>query len=201
MTDTLDFSQLPHIVRPSDLEEQAEIKARSATLQRIKEQLEGLMNALDAYVLDLASFDNKARILAQREYQVKEAEYDISQKEQKVYALEGDLKNQKEYIATANKELKQREGELLVNKDYLREIEIAKQEYEDRRAEAIRQERLLDEKTKSIAVVNKRQQELDEKEALLERASQIDAERKRLLDVREQRIKNTEIRLHMDQQE
>lgn len=198
---TLNLENFAHITHPTDLDDKEEIAKRSEALTAIKSEIQNLNNMLEAYVLDLATFDSKARILTQREYQVKEAEYDVAQKEQKVYTLEGDLKTQKEYIVTANKDLKEREGKLVANKNYLHEIEIAKQEYEDRRADAIRQERILDEKTKSIEVVNKRQQELDEKEAVLERASQVDAERKRLLDLREERIKTKERQLLLDRQE
>lgn len=202
MNDTaLDLSKFAHITHPSELDDKEELAKRSEALTTIKAMVQNLTSLLDAYVIELASFDSKTRILTQREYQVKEAEYEIAQKEQKVYALEGEIERQKEYIVTANKELKEREGALLANKDYLNEIEIAKQEYEDRRAEAIKQERILDEKTKTVAVVNKRQQELDEKEALIERASQVDAERKRLLDAREERIKLKERQLLLDRQE
>lgn len=203
MSDTtqFDLSAFAHIVHPSELEDKEEMEKRSAALQAVKSQMENLVSLLEAYVVDLASFDSKAKILAQREYQVKEGEYAVAQKEQGVYALEGDLQKQKEYIANANLDLKEREATLLANKDYLHEIEIAKQEYEDRKAEAIRQEHLLDEKAKSLETLNTRQQDLDAKEALIDRANQIDAERKRLLDVREERIKAKERQLLLNRQE
>lgn len=199
--DTLDLSKFAHIVQPSQLEDKEEVAKRSKNLQVIKDLMANFVAACDVYVTDLASFDSKARILAQREYNIQEQEYATDEKEKEVYSREEKIEQEKVYIAKANTDLKEREAKMLTNKDYLDEITIAKEEYETRKSEAIRQEKLLDEKKKDIELLNKKQLELDEKESLLARSSVVDVERKRLLDIREERIKAQMTRLHMDLQE
>ncbi len=198
MTDQLDLSGFPNILPESD---KTDVQKRSDALVKIKESAENFISLITIYVKDLASFDKITQILDEREVQLKQAEFDVAQKEKEVYAEKEKLQREKLYIANATKALKEREEKIINDKDYLNEIEIAKQEFEDRKTEALKQEKLLDEKKKGLEALITKQRELEEKEAMLEKSAQIDAERKKLLDIREARIKNTEQRLHIEQQE
>lgn len=219
----LDLSKFPHIVKPSEMEDKEEIEKRSAALKQIKDTVENLTSQLDAYVVELVNFDSKVRILNQREYELKEQQFAVNQKEKEVYSREDDLAKEKEYVILANEGLKEREAKILQDKDYLQEIEIAKKEWEDRKAEVIKQEAVLeeklklkvtlerqkeqdlkeieDEKSRQEKIYQDRKKELDDKESLIEKSNEIDSERKHLLDVREERIKTVETRLNLDHNE
>lgn len=201
MNDTLDLSKFPNIIKPSELEDKVEIDKRSNSLLQIKTLSENLYNLIKAYLVDLELFDKKISILNQREYALKEAEFSVAQKEKDIYVEAEKVKQEKEYVVNANRELKLKEEKIISDKSYLNEIEIGKQEWEDRKAEALKQEKVVEDKKKSLESLIAKQKELDEKEAMLEKSSQIDAERKRLLDIREERIKVVEQRYKLDQAE
>ena len=197
----MDLSKFPHIVHPSELENKEDLELRSKSITAIKVIMENLINAMNAYVSDLINYDQKSKLLDQKEHELSDKELDISQKEKEVYSLGEKVKREKEYVYNTNIELRAKEAELAQNKDYLAEIEQGKKEWDNRKADALNQEKILAEKTKTLEVLNMKQKELDEKQALLEKAEMVDAERKRLLDVREERIKIKEVRLQLDQQE
>lgn len=216
----LDLSQYPKITIPDDKEE---IEKRSKTLTSIKDQMENLTNTMRTYLMELASFDEKSKLINQKEYDLKEAEYELLEKEKTVYALEEDVKKEKEYIINANRDIKAREAKILKDKDYLTDIELAKKEWEEKKAEVLKQEAVLDEKLKLRETLeNQRQADKDElekervkfyneqtqkekefsqRELLIEKNYAIDMERKRLLDVREERIKMQERQLKLDRGE
>ncbi len=195
---TLDFSKFPKIIPGDDSQEN---KQRSQSIVDIKEIMNNLVLALESYVNGLLEFDNKAKILDQREANLKEDELTLSDKEKKVYELEDRLKEEKKYIAQANLDLKEREAKIESNHDYLEEIQIEKEAYEERKAEAIRQEGILAGKIAQLKKLEELRAKLEEREAIVSRSEAIDAERKRLLDIREQRIAVTESRLHIEQEE
>lgn len=192
----LDLSKFPNI-----LPEQRELQDRSVGLVTIREIMENLINAMQSYLVELESFDKKNRLLDMKGQQIKELEYELSKKQKSVVSEQEAVKQEKDYVIKTNKDLKEREIKLTEEKSHLSEINDAKVEYEERKQEALKQEAIVEEKLKLVEVINKKQLELDEKESLIEKANDIDAERKRLLDVREERIRAKEQRLKLDQME
>ena len=138
-------------------------------------------------------------------------------------AIADDLGKQKEFIALTNADLKEREQGLKERNVRLKDIQEAERQYEERKAEMIKQEAILDEKIKlkkslelqkednakelqekhasMQAEFERRTRDIAEKEALLDRSYEIDRERKRLLDAREEKIKTIEKRLSSLQKE
>jgi uncharacterized protein YyaL (SSP411 family) len=196
MTDiqTLDFKDFPHIVKPSELEDRAELEKRSRAIQSIKDHIENVVKEMFAYVDDLQTFDSKIRMLNAREANIKADEADLRAKENVFYKQKDEVEEQKKYLVNATADLKVKESELADNKKILEEIEKAKEQYEIIKNMAIR------EQTNVISLKTK-ENELNERESLITKSEKVDAERKTLLDIREQRIKAKETRLQIEQNE
>ncbi len=83
----------------------------------------------------------------------------------------------------------------------MEEIERAKLDVEDRRSEVIKREDAMAKKIKVLESLTVKQAQLEERELLVDKANAIDIERKRLLDLREERIATKEKRIGLDRQE
>jgi hypothetical protein len=192
------LSKYPHITVP---EATGDMESRSQSIIRIKSIMDNLHDAMKTYFDDLVNFDEKVKLLDQREENIKSDELTLKEKEQEVYVLEDKLKSEKEYIALANKTLREKEEKMSSDKELLVQIEQEKVLYEDRKSEAIRQEKITDDKIKEYNNLKVIAKELEEREMLVTRSEEIDVERKRMLDLREERIHKTMIRLHMENEE
>jgi hypothetical protein len=189
----LDLSNYPKIVPPTE-EESEEIEKRSKAIQAIKVLADNLIKAMQSYIFDLQTFDSKIRMLNQREAQIKTAELTNADKEQAVYAREAEIKSKEEYLVNLGIELKEKELKLGEDKKILEEIEKAKGEYEEIKEQAIKVQMQL-------GTMNKLMADIKEREHVVEKREEVDAERKKLLDVRENRIKDQEIRHGLEQKE
>lgn len=193
-----DLSKFPKIVLEQKV---VDVEKQSESLKAVRSSMENLLNLIQIYYTELSSLDDKSKYLEKVEAHLKEYEFELTQKEKTLLISDEAVKKEKEYIDNANRDIKTREAKLVQEKNYLLEIENAKLEWEERKTEALKAESVAEEKMKLIEVLNKKQQELDEKEAMMEKSSAIDAERKRLLDIREERIKSKEMRLYIEQEE
>ena len=189
----LDLSDFPKILPPTQ-EEADELARRSKAIQGIKDLAENLVKAMESYVFDLQTFDSKIKMLAGRENDVKAQESELLTKQSDFYKQKEELDGQKEYLVNATLDLKRKETELNDNKKILQGIEDAKEQYEVIKAGAIKEQ----EKVKEL---NKREDDIKEREALITESERVDAERKHLLDIRQEKITNRERQLQIQAEE
>ena len=194
MSTLLDLSKYPHI----DPETIQEVELRSNSIEKIRDLAENLFKAMESFLQDAVQFDNKVRLLDEREQSLIDRDTEISTKEKDVYTREEKVETEREYIVNANVSIKQRELVIESNKRLLEEIEKGKKEWEEKKAEVILKEKDVDSKLSKLMTVNKK---LEQDEAVVNKQSEINAESKRLLDIREARIREREIRLQMDAEE
>jgi hypothetical protein len=192
-TRALDLSEFPKITPPTE-EERLEIEKRSKAIRNIKDIVENLFKAITAYVDDLQTFDLKIKLLSQKEANIRADEAEFTIKQAEFYKEKEELQGQKEYLVNATLDLKRKETELNDNKKILQGIEDAKEQYEVIKAGAIKEQ----EKVKEL---NKREDDIKEREALITESERVDAERKHLLDIRQEKITNRERQLQIQAEE
>lgn len=130
--DSLDFSKYPSI-RVDD-----SFPVPSQSLEKIRDLAENLFSAMNSFISDVLKFDQKIKLLDSREAEIVNKEIELNEKEARVYALEDRLKAEKEYIVNTNIALKVREKKMEGEQKLLEEIEKAKKEWEDKKAEVLR---------------------------------------------------------------
>jgi len=194
----LDFSKFPKIV-PENNGENTQVLSKLA--DNVKSLTVSLLNALEEYNSQIVSVDNKRKLLEDLEKSLNDRELDINEKETKVYTLEDKLKQEKEYIARMNKDLKEKELKNESDKKYLDEIKKEKETLEEKKAELIIQETKTKEEIKILSTLKEKEKLIEDRESVVAKSEAVDAERKRMLDIREDRIKNREHQLQIEQEE
>lgn len=168
------------------------------TLQNKGEDFIALINTILIEVQELEKTD---RLLIERDRNLRIFEDELKERERNISKEQDKLGGEKDFIDKANKKIAERELSIKQDKDYLKDIEVAKGEWEDRKKEAIRQEAIIEEKIKRLSTLKEQEKALEERESKVDKEKAIDAERKRLLDVREERIKIEEKRYLIEQAE
>jgi len=195
---SLDFSKFPTIV-PGDDEE--EIAARAKNLTSIQQAYENLYKLLESYIHSLTSYDAKIRYLQTVEQKMLKRQQDLSQTEHELTLKESAIIQERKYIDQANIEIRIKTRELEENKNILIEIQKEKDIWEQKKLDAVAEQGNLDKKLKVIEGFSQKEKELTERESLIERSAAIDGERKKKLDLREDRITNRERQLALDKEE
>lgn len=203
MTDAthLDFTNYPHVVRPSELEDKQELEKRSAAITDIKNISENLFKAIESYVFDLVSYDQKIKTLNQRDFESTQRENDLNKKEKELIEREETVQREKGYISKLNLELTEKEKALAADRIQMGDLQSEIDKFEQQRSELIKQQALAETKLKAVKEIEEKEQDLERRELLVEKAAEVDKERKRLLDIREERIVAREKYLAISQSE
>lgn len=203
MTDAthLDFTQYPHISRPSELEDKVELEKRSKAITDIKNKSEDLFHLMESYVSDLVSYDAKVKLLDKRDHESAIRENELNKKEKELIDREEVLQREKGYVSKLNLDLKEKEKQLLTDKVQLTDLQVEMDKFEEKRSELIKQQAVTEKKIKRLETLQEKERELEEREMVVEKAVEVDKERKRLLDIREERITAKERMLLIDRAE
>jgi hypothetical protein len=169
--------------------------------EQIRAKMEDVIRELYAHLSTAHELDVRGELLNQQDRENRNVEKRLQEEIRKIEQQQIQLKREKEFIDKTNKELSVRELALEEDKKYIKEAEEAEKELLLRKQEIINKKLLVEDKIKELEKLQQKETELEEREAMVEKANMIDAERKRLLDVREEHIHNKEIRLQIDSEE
>jgi hypothetical protein len=170
-------------------------------LEQIRVKVEDLQALFSVFMKDMGNLEVQKRVLDEQERNNRIFEKELENREKKLDTEKEALKSEKEFVKEANSKILARELAMEEDKQYLKDIEIAKEDWEHRKQEALTQERIVEDKLKKLEQYKEKEKELEEKESLIAKREAVDIERKKLLDIREERIRIREARLHIEQQE
>lgn len=195
---TLDFSKYPHAT-----EEKLPIdkQKRYESLAKIKEIMENLIQTMQVFVNESVDVEGQLEAVRKERLTLANYERDLGVQEQALMKREDEAKEKLQFAKTLQLQLIEKEKGLQADKDKIKAIEVATGEYEERKHEALTQERIVDEKRQQLKSLEEKEQTLDKREAEITKREEIDKERKSLLDVREERIAATERRLKIQREE
>lgn len=186
------------------------------TIENLKQKTHALIDEYTALLTEVDDLMAQAVSVRAQEINNRQFERELIEKEKKLYIEMASIKSEREFITKTQAELMEQKLKLENDIQHVKDIEEASKEFESLKSDHIAQEKSIQDKMRQLQIeqerlsrdkanqleyLNEKQRQIDEKESMVNRAASIDAERKRLLDVREARIQMREKQLSIDQQE
>lgn len=168
----------------------------------MKEQLQTLFdqlkNALEGAEMWAQDLDKRDRLIEQKELSLVTRHKEVDIKERAIVTKQEEYARNKEYIDRENVKLSKAQHQLEYDQKELKDIKKQEEVVNARQQELTKHELALGEKIKEYEGLAAKENELQEREALVAREVAIDRERKRVLDLRVARIKQREEQLNLD---
>ena len=171
------------------------------TTKQIREKIEDLIKLFENLKLYTTEIDHKSEVLISQERELRHFEKSLNYQKDKLQKDQDEVEAGNKYIEVENKRLYVMKRSLEEDRKLLKDIEFAERAYIAKKEDALKEEKKLDEKIKQFSNLETKAKEYEAKQLLIDKEKAIDAERKRLLDIRENRIKVIEHRLQIDQSE
>lgn len=165
---------------------------------KLQEQADLLIQSINAELEVLKGIEERKAALEVRDRDLRIFEKDLLEKQKKNDTVLGEIEQQKQYVASEGERIKKLEAKLSKQKDYLEAIRAEHESLEAVKSELRRKEDTIDQKISVLSVMEEKEKKLEERELLVQKSEAVDRERKRLLDLREDRIRAREQQLRLD---
>lgn len=167
-------------------------------LPRLREKIEDIVRELEAGLLEADAVQHHEKLLLEREAGLRDMEQRLEQVQTQQQKTAQELDAQKGYVEKATITLTNRQTTLDQQKASLVELERSLQVREqtiERKKPLIAEE---EKKLAEIATLSGLQEEIKQKQTLLDQREYADVKRKEILDLRERKIKLRETQLQME---
>jgi len=185
----LDLAKFEKITPPSPEQISLETAKRSQGLQTIRTLMEQTLNAMQSYLTDLSDLDGQQKIIDQEKAELGEIDKQLRYSQHQLEKKEQSINEQLAYIESKNKELTEKKLTIeTLKEEQIKSNNEAVQELEKKTRELVAKEA-------QIKVSKDRLNDLKDMQSAITASQAVDAERKSLLDRREQKILEREARL------
>lgn len=168
------------------------------TIDDLTTQTDLLLENFRSFLTEMQAIAARQTALDQQERDLRVLEQSIEHRRTLSSREQEEVNAQKEYVSATNIDLKKRELRIESGMRELARIRVEQFTLTERQEDLHRQEASLLEKKKEVTALLAQTAEMTKKEALLQKQVAIDRERKRLLDLREEKIHLRERQLQMD---
>lgn len=167
---------------------------------RTQQLFEQLRSALESERLTLDDLDKRQGMLEADERGLGVRLNAVAKREQQQEGERGKLDAARKFLDTWNTKLARQQAQLDTDKREVATIERQRKELGEQQVETQRLLDQLSKETQALGALKKLEGELEQRERKVKREIVIDRERKRILDLRVERIKQREQQLQLDRE-
>lgn len=157
-----------------------------------------LVNLLEGVGVSMTDLETREKLIEQGEQSLGQRQRAVADQVAANNKEREELARSKAYLQQENVRVSKAQVQLDYDKGELKDLEKQEKILQTRQDELVKHELALSEKIKSLESLVAKEKELEEREAMVAKEIAVDRERKRVLDLRVERIKQRELQLHLD---